>query len=137
VRATVHFAVFDLGGVVCRFDPHDGVLALIDRLAVPAVLFSNNGPVVDRALDHELADVRARFAHVLLSWRLGAVKPDPAAYEAVAARLAVEEGTQLFFVDDSPKNVAAARALGWQAEVFVDVATLERQLAERQAFESA
>jgi putative hydrolase of the HAD superfamily len=205
VRATVRFAVFDLGGVVCRFEPEsrlraltqvtgrsaaeihaaiwdsgldrqaelgeideralhsrllaalgadidadalraawslafepdDDVLALIDRLAVPAVLFSNNGPIVDRGLDHELSNVRARFAHVLLSWRLGAVKPDPAAYEAVAARLAVEEGAQVFFVDDSPENVAAARARGWHAEAFVDVATLQRQLAEHQAVESA
>ena len=40
-------------------------------------------------------------------------------------------------MDDSPANVAAARALGWHAEVFTDVATLERQLAALGAFESA
>jgi putative hydrolase of the HAD superfamily len=204
VRATVRFAVFDLGGVVCRFepelrvralervtgrsadelhaaiwdsgldrraergeidaaklptllaaaldvdidsgalraawslafDPNDDVLALIDRLAVPAVLFTNNGPIVDDCLDHELSRVHARFAHVLLSWRLGAVKPEPAAFEAVTARLGVG-AEDLLFVDDSHENVAAARALGWQAEAFVDVAGLERQLVERRLVESA
>jgi putative hydrolase of the HAD superfamily len=80
--------------------------------------------------------VRARFAHVLLSWRLGAVKPEPAAFEAVTARLDVG-AEDLLFVDDSHENVAAARALGWQAEAFVDVAGLERQLVERRLVESA
>ena len=118
------------------FDPDDEVLALVDRLAVPAVLFTNNGPMVDSCLDHELFRVRGRFAHVFLSWELGAAKPEPAAYTAVTTKLEVE-GSQLFFVDDSPENVAAARALGWQAEVFTDVATLEQQLTVLDVFRSA
>jgi HAD superfamily hydrolase (TIGR01509 family) len=112
------------------------VLALIDRLAVPAVLFTNNGPMVDSCLDHELFRVRGRFKHVFLSWELGAAKPDAAAYQAVTTKLEVE-GSQLFFADDSPENVAAARALGWQAEVFTDVASLEQRLGVLQAFRSA
>jgi FMN phosphatase YigB (HAD superfamily) len=109
------------------FDPDDKVLALIDRLAVPAVLFTNNGPMVDSCLDHELFRVRGRFANVFLSWELGAAKPEPAAYQAVRTKLEVE-GSQLFLVDDSPENVTAARAEGWHAEVFTDVAALEEQL---------
>jgi glucose-1-phosphatase len=118
------------------FEPNDAVLALIDRLAVPAALLSNNGPVVSCCLDHELSSVRARFAHVLLSWELRAVKPEPAAYEAARGRLGVD-AADLFFVDDSHENVAAARALGWHAEVFTDVTTLERQLAALGTFDSA
>ena len=118
------------------FDPDDRVLALIDRLAVPAVLFTNNGPMVDSCLDHELFRVRGRFKQVFLSWQLGTVKPEPAAYQAVRTKLEVE-GSRLFFVDDSPENVAAARALGWQAEVFTDVASLEQQLGVLEAFKSA
>jgi glucose-1-phosphatase len=118
------------------FDPDDKVLTLIDRLAVPAVLFTNNGPMVDRCLDHELFRVRGRFKHAFLSWELGAAKPEPAAYQAVTTKLEVE-GSQIFFVDDSPENVAAARALGWQAEVFTDVVTLQEQLGALDAFRSA
>jgi glucose-1-phosphatase len=118
------------------FDPDDTVLALIDRLAVPAVLFTNNGPMVDSCLDHELFRVRGRFAHVFLSWELGAAKPEPAAYQTVSTKLEVE-GSQIFFVDDSAENVAAAREHGWQAEVFTDVATLEQQLGALEALRSA
>ncbi len=118
------------------FEPNDAVLALIDRLAVPAVLFTNNGPMLGSCLDHELSSVRARFVLAFLSWELRATKPEPAAYEAVATRLGVDAG-ELFFVDDSHQNVAAARALGWHAEVFTDAVTLERQLAALDLFESA
>jgi len=118
------------------FDPNDEVLALIDRLAVPAVLFTNNGPMVSSCLDHDLSGVGARFAHVLLSWELRAIKPERAAYRAATTRLGVD-ATELFFVDDAPDNVAAARTLGWPAEVFTSAASLERQLAALGAFESA
>jgi putative hydrolase of the HAD superfamily len=117
-------------------DPDDDMLALIDRLAWPAVLFTNNGPIVDARLDHELVRVRGRFAQVFLSWQLGATKPEPAAYDAVTAQLAVD-GSQLFLVDDSLENVSTARSLAWQAEVFTDVATLEQQLDQVGAFKSA
>ena len=35
----------------------------------------------------------------------------------------------LFFTDDNPANVAAARARGWQAHLFTDAAALEAELA--------
>ena len=73
---------------------------------------------------------------VFLSWELGAAKPEPAAYQAVSTKLEVE-GSQLFFVDDSPENVAAARAHGWHAEVFTDVASLEEQLGVLDALKTA
>ena len=118
------------------FQPNDTVLALIDRLAVPAVLFSNNGPMLGFCLEHELGErastVRARVPVVGAGRdeaRTGRVRSRP-------PRLGVDAG-ELFFVDDSHQNVAAARALGWHAEVFTDVATLERQLAALDAFGSA
>jgi putative hydrolase of the HAD superfamily len=56
-----------------------------------------------------LAD--ARF----LSFEIGHVKPDEAAFRHVLDALAVPPGEVLFH-DDSPPNVAAARALGIDAE---------------------
>lgn len=44
-------------------------------------------------------------------------KPDQAIYDLMACRLALPPARLLFF-DDTPANVAAARALGWQAEVY-------------------
>ena len=44
-------------------------------------------------------------------------KPDPAIYRICEARMGLSPGRLLFF-DDYPENVAAARALGWQSEVY-------------------
>jgi 2-haloacid dehalogenase len=34
----------------------------------------------------------------------------------------------LFFTDDNPANIEAAKARGWEAHLFTDAATLEAQL---------
>jgi len=66
----------------------------------------------------------------VLSHEAGAVKPEPAIYELAAARAGVEPG-RIFFCDDLPGHVAAARAAGWDAEVFASAAMLSGQLARR------
>jgi putative hydrolase of the HAD superfamily len=96
------------------FAPNAAVLALVDNLTVPAALFTNNGPIVDEILDHELVDVGRRFAHRLLSCQVKAVKPDQLAFRRAAEQLAVAP-TELLLLDDSPANIAASRAAGWQA----------------------
>jgi len=98
------------------FVPDPAVLALVDAVAAGAgiALLSNNGPVVDDCLDHELADIGLRFEHRLLSWRLGAMKPDRRAFERAAAAIG-RPPHDLLLVDDEPANVAAAQAAGWHA----------------------
>lgn len=49
-----------------------------------------------------------------VSYRLGVAKPDPEIFARVAEDLAVRPAA-IFFADDNPKNVAAARAAGWVA----------------------
>jgi putative hydrolase of the HAD superfamily len=99
------------------FEPNPAVLALVDSVHAPSALFTNNGPIVADLLDDELADVARRFADRLLSYELGAVKPEPAAFQRAAAQLACDPG-ELLLLDDSPANIAAARALGWQAALI-------------------
>ena len=65
-----------------------------------------------------------------LSYRIGAMKPDPAIYLA-AAKLAGCRPKEIFFVDDLPENVAGARAAGFDAELFTDVRTLVSDLWRR------
>jgi putative hydrolase of the HAD superfamily len=55
--------------------------------------------------------------HLFFSYDLGAAKPDPAYFETVLGRLGVDAGSVLF-VDDSPRNVESARALGLAAETW-------------------
>lgn len=71
---------------------------------------------------------RALFDATALSHEIGAIKPDPQAYEAIASRLDVPMQSCVF-VDDQPHNVAGAQDVGMQAFRFenLDQATCELQ----------
>ena len=78
--------------------------------------------------------MRDFFPQRILSYEEKSMKPDAKIYEA-AIKLAKQqvncETDQIFFVDDKPENVEAARALGMQAELFVSAGDLAGQLASR------
>jgi putative hydrolase of the HAD superfamily len=90
-------------------------------------VFTNNGPLLEAALGHELAAVGEVFDRVLCSWHVGATKPDPAAYAGATDVLGVHPSVVLF-VDDSDENVVAAREAGWQAHHYTDPLNLTATL---------
>jgi putative hydrolase of the HAD superfamily len=57
------------------------------------------------------------FQDGVFSARVQLIKPEPAIFAHAAMRFGLPPD-QLLFFDDVPANVAAARAAGWQAEVF-------------------
>jgi putative hydrolase of the HAD superfamily len=57
------------------------------------------------------------FDQLFFSCEIGSQKPAPAFYAHIEKTLALETEALLFW-DDSLKNVAAARARGWQAEQY-------------------
>ena len=59
------------------------------------------------------------FADGLYSARERLIKPESAIFDLAAYRFGRPAGELLFF-DDVPANVAAARAAGWQARLFID-----------------
>ena len=65
----------------------------------------------------------------LVSGREGLAKPDPAIFALLIDRFALTPSTTAF-TDDSPANVAAARAAGLHAIQFVDAADLRAPLRE-------
>ncbi len=67
------------------------------------------------------------FADVVVSGEERVAKPDPALF-AIAERRFGRAPGELFFTDDNPGNVAAARARGWRAHLFEDAAGLEAEL---------
>jgi FMN phosphatase YigB (HAD superfamily) len=67
------------------------------------------------------------FDVALFSHRCGRRKPDPAAYAAAAAALGVAPA-QVVFVDDKPRNVQAAAAVGMHGLVFTGPARLAEDL---------
>ena len=111
------------------FDPDARVLKLIRDAACRTALFTNNGPLLEVALDEDLAEVGSVFDQLLFSWRLGVTKPDPLAYARATERLEVEPG-DVFFVDDSAANVEAAIAHGWQAHRYTNSLNLQAALSD-------
>ena len=54
------------------------------------------------------------FDQVILSYEVGAMKPDPAIYAAAEQAAGLDAG-QIVFIDDREENVAAAQSRGWNA----------------------
>jgi 2-haloacid dehalogenase len=69
------------------------------------------------------------FDDIVVSGEECIAKPDPRIYAICEERFRLH-GEQLFFVDDNPNNVAAARARGWQAHLFEGAAGLEAALTQ-------
>jgi 2-haloacid dehalogenase len=68
------------------------------------------------------------FDGIVISGEEGIVKPDPRIFTVVAERFGLEPSTTVF-VDDQPRNVDAAAALGFRAIRFVDADDLRARLA--------
>ena len=111
------------------FEPAPSVIGLMPWTTCPTALFTNNGPLLEDALDHELDRVGQAFDRLLFSWRLEATKPDAAAFAAATAALGVDPEST-FFVDDSAANVEAAIAAGWRAHRYTDALNLRAALME-------
>lgn len=73
-------------------------------------------------------DLRSQFDGLHYSAQLGCSKPDPAFCHAVEARTGLGADA-IFFIDDKPVNVAAARACGWHAAVWTGRDTLRSLLS--------
>ncbi len=92
-------------------DSLDVVRALRER-AVPTALVSNcshnTRPIVDRlGLERE-------FDTVILSFEVGAMKPDPTIYREALARLGGPDPARSVFVDDQVRYCDGAAAIGLQ-----------------------
>jgi len=107
------------------------VLAGLERIGCPAGVLSNTSAVHwEHLLRGGYAILPGRFAHHVLSYEVGAMKPAATIYSAAAARAGVPP-ERIFFCDDIPAHVDAARQAGWDAEVFTTAADLVGALARR------
>ncbi len=70
------------------------------------------------------------FDGIIVSGREGLVKPDPRIFELFLARFDLP-AQKVLFIDDSERNVVAARAVGMQAIHFVDGVDLGAELHAR------
>ena len=74
--------------------------------------------------------VNLAFDLAALSYEIGACKPEPKIF-AAAAELAGFRPQEIFFVDDMPENVAAARQAGFDAVLYTTTAQLVADLHAR------
>ncbi len=109
--------------------PIPGMNELVARLperGVRPVFFSNTSRI-------HLERVRRVFAGAaavtegVYSFEVGAMKPEPAIYEAFEQRY----GRPDLYVDDRPDLIAAAAERGWEAYCFNGAADLEKTLRNR------
>lgn len=72
----------------------------------------------------------ARLQGVVVSGAEGVTKPDPAIFRIACERFGFAPGDVLF-VDDGPRNIEAARALGFDVHLFSDPSALRPALEAR------
>ncbi len=116
-----------LGGLF--HDTVDVVRDLVDA-GVPTYALTNWSAETFPVAEQRYGEALALFDGIVVSGREGVIKPEPEIFRRVAERFALDPATTLF-VDDSPGHVDAARALGWQAEVFTGAQALRASLAAR------
>ncbi|MEE4207181.1 MAG: HAD-IA family hydrolase [Erythrobacter sp.] len=104
---------------------HDIVRRLADR-GVPLYCLTNFGDELFARFRPE-QPIFDLFEDIVVSGTERIAKPDARIYEIVEKRSG-RSGGALFFTDDNPANIEAAKARGWDAHLFTDAATLEAQL---------
>ena len=93
------------------------------------ILLSNTNAIHFKMLEQSYPCLR-HFDDMVLSYRVGALKPAPAIYREAIARAECRP-EECFFTDDIPEYVAGARAAGIDAVQFQSATQLESALKER------
>ncbi len=115
----------------CHLAIDRSMLDLVEQLAARRrVMIFSNTDAVHWAYNGRASDGRLHAIEAHLSFEMGLIKPSIAAFELLAQRAGIEPARSLFF-DDVPANVEAARAAGFQAEVFVSEGMLRDLLTSR------
>lgn len=92
-------------------------------------ILTNMPPDYEPWFDRAAADFRALADAELISGQVHLVKPEPAIYAMMAERMALPPEV-LCFLDDTERNVVAARACGWQGLHFSTVAAAREALGK-------
>lgn len=112
--------------------PVPGSAELVEALAarnVPLYAITNFGHEFWQAFRPEWP-VLELFGDVVVSGTEKIAKPDPAIFRLAERRFRHPPGAMLF-IDDSERNIEAARECGWQAHHFTDAESLAAELRGR------
>lgn len=107
--------------------PHSwALLRALRAKGIPVFALSNFG-IDSLSLAESAYPVLKEFDRRFISGHLGVIKPDARIYEIVEETTQLS-GSQLFFIDDRPENIAAARRRDWQGHLFESPDSLARDL---------
>lgn len=112
-----------------ELQPMPSTVALVERLKAEghALYFLSNMPLPYARHLETAYPFHEWFRDGVFSSRVQLIKPDPAIFALARERLRLDPA-QTLFIDDSPKNVSAAREAGWTALQFTDAQVLEVDL---------
>lgn len=111
--------------------PIDGSVAIMNGL----IADGHDVTMLTNWAADTFAEARRRFGFldrprgVTVSGEIRLIKPDPAIYEHHARAFDLDPAATLF-IDDNPRNVEAARDVGWEAVRFTNPPALKEALAE-------
>ena len=111
------------------FEPIPGMREVVEETPRPRYMLSTTNEPHAAWLRQRFPQVFALFDYCFLSNEVGLKKPDLALFRHVES-VTGEASERHLFIDDLPKNVAGARAAGWQAFQFLGVEDCRRQLSE-------
>jgi len=97
------------------FSPIEPMIELhaeLRRRGLPTYIFSNTN---DLAVEHVRRDFPffGNFDGYILSYEVGAMKPQPQIYEAME-KMSGRRGAEIVYIDDRLENVKAGSARGWR-----------------------
>jgi HAD superfamily hydrolase (TIGR01509 family) len=99
-----------------------GILNSLKKQGYRLVLLSNTSVTHFEWVWNQF-EVLQKFDDHVASYRVGAIKPEAAIFEAALAKIECDPA-ECFYTDDIALYVETARSLGLQAEVFTDAETL-------------
>jgi FMN phosphatase YigB (HAD superfamily) len=107
------------------------VVAKLQRAGVPLGILSNTCDIHwSHIVGRGWGILQGGFRRIVLSHEARTAKPERAIFELAAEQAGVPAEV-IFFCDDLPEHVTAARAAGWDAELYTSAAALIDQLARR------
>ena len=114
------------------FELNESIVPVLDELKRQGrrlVLLSNTS-VAHFGFIKERWDVLARFDDYVVSYKVGAIKPEAAMFETALERIHCPPQA-CFYTDDIAAYVERGREFGLDAEVFTDTAAFIEHLSER------
>jgi FMN phosphatase YigB (HAD superfamily) len=122
----------EFGGYFAEiFTEMPGTIALhaeLRQLGFKCYIFSNTN---DLAIEHVRRDFPffANFDDYILSYEVGAMKPQPEIYAAME-QLCGGSGSDLIYLDDRAENIAAGAARGWRTVLHESAETTRAALVK-------